>query len=96
MIPQGIMTLSVKLETVLPINGYQIRKLRSLILLSQLSLTPLTSTPSPNSKAAPIEILPTTTTVTEFSGSQSDYTAKELISLCEDVMQNSCVIEQGN
>ncbi len=49
-----------------------------------------------NRMAAPVEILPTTTTVREFYGSQSYYSAREFLSFCEDVLKNSCVTEQGD
>lgn len=60
------------------------------------SNTPSTSTINPliNKTAAPIKILPTTTTARKFLGSQFDNSARKFISLCDDVMKNLCVIEQ--
>ncbi len=46
--------------------------------------------------AAPIKTLPATTTEREFSGSQPEYPSRKFIGLCEGVIKNSCVIEQGD
>jgi len=41
----------------------------------------------------PIKVLPTTATVREFTGTDSDYSAREFINLCEDVMANAFITE---
>jgi len=41
---------------------------------------------------SPIKILPTSTSVRQFSGTETDYSAQEFITLCEDVIQGSNVV----
>jgi len=45
---------------------------------------------------SPIKVLPTTATVREFNGTDSDYTAREFINLCEDVMANAFITEESD
>ncbi|RUM27773.1 MAG: hypothetical protein DSY32_05095 [Aquifex sp.] len=44
------------------------------------------------SSSTPIKILPTSASVRQFSGTESDYSAQEFITLCEDVIQGSNVV----
>ncbi len=52
------------------------------------------NTPPPQPFASTIKVLPTAASVREFTGSDPDYSAREFIHSCEDVMANSCITEQ--
>ncbi len=43
-----------------------------------------------------VKLIPTTASVRAFSGSDADYSAREFIRLCEDVMTNSYVTENAD
>ena len=44
----------------------------------------------------PIKLLPTSASIREFSGTDSNYSAREYIELCEMVMRNSSITEDGD
>ena len=59
--------------------------------------TTVTMTSNTNPQAAkPIKLLPTSASIREFSGTDSDYSAREYVELCEMVMRNACITEDGD
>ena len=56
------------------------------------------STPPPQSNMAQqtIKVLPTECSITEFAGTDSNYSARDFISRCEDVMRNSGITDPGD
>lgn len=59
--------------------------------------TTVTMTSNTNPQAAkPIKLLPTSAAVREFTGTDSDYSAREYVELCEMVMRNAGITEEGD
>ena len=46
--------------------------------------------------SSPIKVLPTAATVREYTSTDPDYSAREFINLCEDVMNNSSIVEPAD
>ncbi len=51
---------------------------------------------NPSMASTAIKLLPTSAAVRLFSGNQSDYSARQFILQCEDVMNNSFVSDPGD
>ena len=79
-------------------SGHQYpRPLASSIQTASMSTTnPSTSNNPTPPQTSTFKLLPTSASIREFSGAEPDYTAREYISLCEDVMHNSDVKDEGD